>query len=331
MTLPRLFITPGEPAGIGPDITVQIAQHHWPAELVVIADPDLLQARAQQLHLPLQLRSYSLHDSPQPHQPSTLSILPVTLNVAASPGLLRPENATYVLQTLEQAASLGLKQQASAIVTGPVHKSIINQAGIHFSGHTEFFADYCSVEHTVMLFVLDQLKIALATTHLPLAQVPTAITKERLQLTLSILHHELQHRFGLATPHILVCGLNPHAGEAGYLGHEEIETIAPALTALRHLDATIHGPLPADTIFTPAYLQKADAILAMYHDQALPLVKYLGFGQAVNMTLGLPFVRTSVDHGTALDKAGTGHADFSSLAAAIKLAIKLTSFQYCHS
>jgi 4-hydroxythreonine-4-phosphate dehydrogenase len=324
ISLPRLLITPGEPAGIGPDIILQIAQQHWQAELVAVADPDLLQARAKQLNVSLQLVACDIHAAPQPHLPGTLKILPVSLHVAAQAGKLNAQNAPYVLHTLELAATHCLEQRATAMVTGPVHKSIINQAGIHFSGHTEFLADYCSIEQTVMLFVTDQLKVALATTHLPLAQVPTAITRTGLRLTLSILQHDLRHRFGIVIPRILVCGLNPHAGEGGYLGREEMDIIAPALAALHHPDCTITGPLPADTIFTPKYLQNTDAILAMYHDQALPLIKYLGFGQAINVTLGLPFIRTSVDHGTALDIAGKHLADSGSMAAAIRLAIQLS-------
>lgn len=319
----RILITPGEPAGIGPDITVQIAQQTWPTELIVIADPNLLKKRAQDLGLPLKLVECNLSKPAAPHQPGTLKIIPIALNAEAQAGHLNVANASYVLRTLEEAATLCQQKTDCAIVTGPVHKEIINQAGIEFSGHTEFFAKFCHVPHTVMLFVVNDLKVALATTHLPLAKVSAAITKERLRLVLSILNNELKNKFQIASPRILVCGLNPHAGEGGYLGREEIETITPLLNELRKEGFTLQGPLPADTLFTPKYLQQADAVLAMYHDQALPLVKYIGFGNAVNVTLGLPFVRTSVDHGTAIDIAGTGKADAGSMRAAINLAIKL--------
>lgn len=324
----RLIITPGEPAGIGPDITVQLAQQAWDAELIAIADPDLLKHRANQIGLSLELIECDLNNltaDKAKHKAGTLKIIPVKLHASVEAGKLNVVNSAYVIQTLEMAASLCANKQASAIVTGPVHKSVINQAGFAFSGHTEFFAQYCHVPHTVMLFVVDQLKVALATTHIPLAKVSQTITQDLLRLTLSILNTELQRQFHIIAPRILVCGLNPHAGESGYLGREEIDTISPLLNKLRAQHYLIEGPLPADTIFTPSYLQRADAILAMYHDQALPLVKYLGFGHAVNVTLGLPFVRTSVDHGTALDVAGTKHADAGSLIAAVKLAIALSS------
>ena len=238
---------------------------------------------------------------------------------------MNQENAAYVISCLEQATQYCLKGDAHALVTGPVHKSIINDAGIEFSGHTEFLAHRCHVSHVIMLFVTNQMKVALATTHLPLSQVAQAITTEKLISLLHLLHAELQTRFQIKNPHIIVCGLNPHAGEQGHLGREEIETIEPALNALRKQGLTITGPLPADTVFTEKYLKNADAILAMYHDQALPVVKYQGFGNAVNVTLGLPIIRTSVDHGTALDIAGTGKADAGSLEAAIKLAIQLNN------
>lgn len=321
----RILITPGEPAGIGPDITIKMAQESWSDELIVIADPELLQQRAKLLHLPLRLMDFSSNAAPQSHLPGTLKIIPHSLSVKATPGQLNAANACYLIQTLESAAALCLKKIAHAIVTGPVHKGIINQAGIAFTGHTEFFAQYCHVPHTVMLFVIDQLKVALATTHLPLSQVPRAITKEQLRLTLSILNTELKRQFHLATPRISVCGLNPHAGENGYLGREEIDIITPLLNELREQNYFINGPLPADTIFTPHHLQETDVVLAMYHDQALPLVKYIGFGHAVNVTLGLPFIRTSVDHGTAIDIAGTHAADAGSLKAAIRLAAQLSA------
>lgn len=314
MTTPRrIIITPGEPAGIGPDLTIMMAQQSWPVELVVVADPDLLMQRAEQLQLPLDLTTDSLR------------LIPVSLSAPVKAGVADPRNADYVMRTLAIAADHCKKQEAAAVVTGPVNKEIINQAGIAFTGHTEFFAQSCGVPQTIMLFVVDDLKVALVTTHLPLAKVSAAITRDRLMHTVGILHAGLKQFFQLANPRILVCGLNPHAGEGGYLGREEIEVIAPALEELRQQGYALQGPLAADTIFTPAFLKQGDAVLSMYHDQALPLVKYIGFGHAVNVTLGLPFVRTSVDHGTALDVAGTGRADPGSMLAALQLAIKMTS------
>lgn len=323
--LPRILITPGEPAGIGPDITLEIADHAWQAELVVIADPALLQDRAKQLGKSIELIECNLDAPPRLHKKGQLSILPIKLSKPVQAGKLDPANADYVLQTLNLAADLCVKQRANAIVTGPVHKGIINDAGIPFTGHTEFFAQFCQVAQTVMLFVVDELRVALVTTHLPLANVSAAITPERLHTILDILIAELKQRFQLSAPRILVCGLNPHAGEGGYLGREEIDIITPVLNHYREQGNNLVGPLPADTIFTPPFLQAADAILSMYHDQALPVVKYLGFGHAVNMTLGLPFLRTSVDHGTAIDIAGTKHADAGSMKAAINLAIEIVN------
>lgn len=320
----RLLITPGEPAGIGPDITVQLAQQSFPAELIVVADPSLLASRAKLLGLPLNIIECDLRAAPEPHLSGTIKVIPESLNAPVTPGKLNSANAEYVMRTLKTAAALCLKNQADGIVTGPVHKGVMNDAGIAFSGHTEFFAECCDVTQTVMLFVVDELKVALVTTHLPLCEVSKAITREKLQSVLAILNAELKRQFHLSSPHILVCGLNPHAGENGYLGREEIDTITPVLNELRAGGDALEGPLPADTIFTQQVLQRADAVLAMYHDQALPLVKYLGFGSAVNVTLGLPFIRTSVDHGTALDIAGSGAADAGSMVAAVKLAMKLT-------
>ncbi len=322
-TVKRLLITPGEPAGIGADITLQLAEQDIAAELVVIADPELLLARAQQLKISIELLSCDLQQAPEKNRSGTLKIIPQKLHAPVVAGKLDKKNAAYVMETLRIAAEIASQNKAHGIVTGPVQKSIMNDAGIAFSGHTEFFADYCHVPQTVMLFVVDQLKVALATTHLPLAKVSAAINKNKLQTALTILRNELIKKFHINDPRILVCGLNPHAGENGHLGREEIDVITPALNELRAQQFQLIGPLPADTIFTPAILQQADVVLAMYHDQALPLVKYLGFGHAVNVTLGLPFIRTSVDHGTALDMAGTGKADAGSLLAAVKLAVEL--------
>ncbi len=324
----RILITPGEPAGVGPDITIQIAQQHFDAELVVVADPDLLKARAEQLKLPLTLLSFDENKKPEINPPGTLKIIPVALGVPCKAGQLNRDNANYVIQCLTLAADYCQQQIADAIVTGPVHKGIINDANISFRGHTEFFAERCGVKQPIMLFVTPETNVALLTTHLALADVPRAITSEKIKSVLRILHIELCSKFRLTNPRILVCGLNPHAGEKGHLGREEIDIIEPALNELRSekLNAeklNIIGPLSADTIFTEKYLAEADAILAMYHDQALPVVKYMGFGHAVNVTLGLPFIRTSVDHGTALDVAGTDKVDAGSLVAALQLAIQL--------
>ena len=329
MHYPRILITPGEPAGIGPDIVVKIAQQAWSsAELLVVGDPDLLLQRAKQLNLPLQLKEHDPLKPPIPQAAGVLSIIPIHLKVSVTPGLLNAAHAPYIIDTLAHAATLCMERKAAALVTGPVHKASMNQAGIHFTGHTEWLASFAQVKQTVMLFVTREaaspsslLKVALATTHLPLADVAKAITQKHLESTLSILHAGLKQHFGIEQPRVLVCGLNPHAGEGGYLGQEEIIAITPVIRRLREKGYCLSGPLPADTVFTPKYLAEADAILAMYHDQALPLVKYIGFGRAVNMTLGLPFIRTSVDHGTALDIAGKQEADAGSMIAAIELAI----------
>lgn len=305
MAVIPIALTPGEPAGIGPDLIIKIAQQKLAAPIVVIADPDLLQERAHQLQLPF---------------PVGLEIIAVKLTHKSIPGCLDPVNANYVIETLTLAAQGCLKGEFSALVTGPVHKGIINEAGISFSGHTEFFAELSNTSHVVMMLVADKLRVALATTHLPLRKVADAITPELLTKTLKILHEQLQHNFSISRPKILVCGLNPHAGENGHLGREEIDIIIPVLEELRAAGMNVIGPLSADTIF----LSPADAILAMYHDQGLPVLKQVGFHHAVNITLGLPFIRTSVDHGTALELAGTGKADASSLHAAIEMAITLS-------
>jgi 4-hydroxythreonine-4-phosphate dehydrogenase len=323
--IPRLLVTTGEPAGIGPDIVIQLAQHPVAAEICVVADPDLLNARAKLLGLPLTLTEANPASPPALNKPGELKFLPVHLKTPCTPGILNPANAAYVIECLRLATELTLKKIAAALVTGPIHKSIINDAGIAFTGHTEFLADYCQAEQVLMLFVVGPLKVALATTHIPLAQVPGAITAEKLQQQLRLLHSELQNKFQLEAPRILVCGINPHAGEDGYLGREEIDVMAPALTALRHHNINVIGPLPADTIFTPQVLASGDVVFAMYHDQALPLVKHLGFDIAVNVTLGLPIIRTSVDHGTALTLAGSGQANANSLICAVRLAISMAN------
>jgi 4-hydroxythreonine-4-phosphate dehydrogenase len=321
--IPRILITPGEPAGIGPDVLLQAIQEPQAAELIAVCDPELLSRRANELNLPVDLIPFDAAAPPTLSPPHTLKIISVPLNAPVHAGKLTRENAGYVLRCLEIATDYCLQTKTAALVTGPVHKGVINDANFNFSGHTEFLAQRCNTPQSVMLFVTPEIKVALLTTHLPLSQVPKAVTAEKLQQVLRILHLELIKKFGLSDPTIMVCGLNPHAGEQGHLGHEETDIIEPALEQLRREKMQLIGPLPADTVFTKRQLQRADAILAMYHDQALPVVKYSGFEQAVNVTLGLPIIRTSVDHGTALDLAGTGQADAGSLKSAIALAIDL--------
>ncbi|QSD36104.1 4-hydroxythreonine-4-phosphate dehydrogenase PdxA [Pectobacterium brasiliense] len=320
---PRVVITPGEPAGIGPDLVIALAQQAWPVELVICADPDLLLSRALQLSMPLTLRDYQPGQPAQPQQAGSLTILPIAAPATIIPGQLNVANSAYVVETLARACDGCLNGEFAALITGPVHKGIINDAGVPFSGHTEFFADRSRCDRVVMMLATEELRVALATTHLPLAAVSAAITRQSLHEVITILHHDLQTKFGIAQPQIYVCGLNPHAGEGGHMGREELDVINPALDELRQLGITLVGPLPADTLFQPKYLQHADAVLAMYHDQGLPVLKYQGFGRAVNITLGLPFIRTSVDHGTALELAATGSADPGSFITALNLAIKM--------
>ncbi|WP_159565339.1 4-hydroxythreonine-4-phosphate dehydrogenase PdxA [Budvicia diplopodorum] len=319
----RVVITPGEPAGIGPDLTVRLAQQDWPVELVVCADPALLQQRAALLGLSLQLRDYDPLKAPQPQVKGTLTVVPIELNAQAIAGELNADNGSYVVNTLARACDGCLSGEFASLITGPVHKGIINDAGFAFTGHTEFFAERSHCQRVVMMLATPELRVALATTHLALSQVSAAITPQSLTETIVILHHDLQTKFSIPQPQIYVCGLNPHAGEGGHMGHEEIDTIIPTLEKLRQQGINLIGPLPADTLFQPKYLQHADAVLAMYHDQGLPVLKYQGFGRAVNITLGLPFIRTSVDHGTALDLAATGKADVGSFTVALNLAIKM--------
>ena len=322
-TPPRLLLTPGEPAGIGPDLAVAVAQQALPCALAAVCDPALLEARARQLGLLLRLWVLEPGTAIPPHQPGTLAVLPVSLAASVVAGQLDPRNAPYVLDTLRLAARRVLDGQADALVTAPVQKSVINDAGIPFSGHTEFLAQLCGAATPVMMLAAGTLRVALATTHLPLRAVPDAITRENLEAVLRVLDHDLRARFGLARPRILVCGLNPHAGEGGHLGREEIEIITPVLEQLRGEGFALTGPLPADTLFTPRLLDQADAVLAMYHDQGLPVLKHAGFGEAVNITLGLPIIRTSVDHGTALELAGSGRAESGSLEAALRMAMQM--------
>jgi 4-hydroxythreonine-4-phosphate dehydrogenase len=319
----RVIITPGEPAGIGPDLVVQLAQRSWPVELVICADASVLEARAKQLNLPLTLLPYQAENAPLPQQAGTLTLLPVPLRTPVVPGQLSTENGHYVVETLARACDGCLSGEFAALITGPVHKGVINDAGVAFTGHTEFFEERSHSAKVVMMLATEALRVALATTHLPIKAVSEAITPDLLRDVIAILHHDLRTKFGIADPHVLVCGLNPHAGEGGHMGMEEIDTIIPVLDEMRAQGMNLSGPLPADTLFQPKYLDHADAVLAMYHDQGLPVLKYQGFGRGVNITLGLPFIRTSVDHGTALDLAGQGKADVGSFITALNLAIKM--------
>lgn len=319
----RVVITPGEPSGIGPDLVVQLAQLDWPVELVVCADPSLLTGRAALLGLPLTLREYHAGQPAMAQQAGSLTVLPVALKVQVVAGELNVQNGAYVVDTLARACDGCLSGEFAALITGPVHKGVINDAGTPFTGHTEFFEERSRVSKVVMMLATEELRVALATTHLPIKAVAEAITPDLLRDVITILHTDLQQKFGIRQPHILVCGLNPHAGEGGHMGTEEIDTIIPVLNEMRANGMNLSGPLPADTLFQPKYLDNADAVLAMYHDQGLPVLKYQGFGRGVNITLGLPFIRTSVDHGTALELAGQGKADVGSFITALNLAITM--------
>jgi 4-hydroxythreonine-4-phosphate dehydrogenase len=314
----RLAVTVGEPAGVGPDICLLLARTP-PAdtELTFIGDARLLADRGAALCLPFDIQPDTAH------APGALRVLQVDLPRRPPPGRPDPANALALLEGLDQAVAGCLAGRFDALVTAPLDKGVIADAGVPFSGHTEYLAARCGCEQVVMMLVAGDLRVALATTHLPLRQVPDALTVAGLGGTLRILDGDLRRRFGLSRPRIAVCGLNPHAGERGHLGREEIDVIAPAIAAARAQGLDVAGPLPADTLFTPARLAPFDAVLAMYHDQGLPVLKYAGFGQAVNVTLGLPIIRTSVDHGTAYDLAGTGKADAGSLRAAARLAVEL--------
>lgn len=318
----RIAITPGEPAGIGPDLLIKYCQQSRPYQLIAVANAALLEQRAKELGLSITLHEFQ--DGKEILPPGHLYIDPVALNHPVTPGQLNADNSAYVLQCLQKAITGCANQSYDALVTGPVHKAIINQAGFCFSGHTEFLADHTDTKKVVMMLANKTLRVALATTHLPLSEVPAAITKDSLRQVLQILSNALKAQFKIHKPTILVCGLNPHAGEDGHLGREEIEIIQPTLDELRQEGLNLIGPLPADTLFTPNKLNNADAVLAMYHDQGLPVLKYCGFGQSVNITLGLPMIRTSVDHGTALELAGTGNIDTGSLDVAVTTAYEMS-------
>ncbi|MCL6271806.1 4-hydroxythreonine-4-phosphate dehydrogenase PdxA [Sansalvadorimonas sp. 2012CJ34-2] len=321
--VPRLVITSGEPAGIGPDLCVMQASRPRNTQIVTIADPDLLRNRARQLGIEVTIKTFDPNAPKRPNRKDEILVHPVSLREQVTPGLLDSRNAAYVIDMLTMAVDGCQKGLFDAMITTPVHKGIINDAGITFSGHTELLAEQTGTERVVMMLATESLRVALATTHLPLAKIPATITGDLLDEVCHILHKDLVDKFGLTSPKILVCGLNPHAGEDGHLGREEIEVITPALDKLRAKGMDFVGPLPADTIFNPGKLEEADAILAMYHDQGLPVLKYKGFGEAVNITLGLPIIRTSVDHGTALELAGTGLAHAGSLNTALDYALDM--------
>lgn len=321
----RLFITSGEPAGIGPDLCLKLAETAHDSQLIIAIDPDLLSQRAAQLgitNLDIKLidQDYLTNNAPQPSNIGELFVYPIKLAVPVTCGETNTDNAQYVIEMLTLAADGALNQQWDAIVTAPVHKGVINEAGMAFSGHTEFFRDRCQVPEVVMMLATLDLRVALVTTHLPLKEVAEAITVERVQRVCRILDQDLKTYFDCSAPKILVAGLNPHAGEDGHLGREEIDIIEPAMAELRQQGMDLIGPLPADTLFTPKYLETADAALAMFHDQGLPVLKFHGFGRAANITLGMPIIRTSVDHGTALDLAGSGAIDAGSLYTAVQVA-----------
>jgi len=322
----RFAITPGEPAGIGPDLIIQYVQQAHPHELVCIADSNMLLQRAKKLGLPLTVHSYDANKE-QTQTAACLTVLEEPLSNPAVCGVADKTNAQSQLNALKHAVHGCLNGEFSALITGPMHKGIINEAGIPFTGHTEYLAELTQTKKVVMMLAAPesktQLRVALATTHLPLAEVSSSITQECLKDVITILAQDMKKHFGVKQPRILVCGLNPHAGEDGHLGREEIETITPVINELKNKGFNLNGPLPADTVFTQPYLEEADAVLAMYHDQGLPVLKHVGFGAAVNVTLGLPIIRTSVDHGTAFNLAGTGKANSGSLNAALNMAIQM--------
>ncbi len=331
MYVPRIIVTSGEPAGIGPDCCVALAQIDWAADIVVAADTDVLAATAAALNLPLTIERYDPSRPPAGRRHSTLKVLHIPTSSPVVAGRPDPRNAPYVIDMLDRACDGCMNGEFAGMVTAPVQKSTLLDAGYAFSGHTEYLAARTRAALPVMLLLSGSLRVALVTTHLALADVPHAITRERLLATVRIVHMDLERHFSLTPPRIAVLGLNPHAGESGHLGREEIEIIQPAIRELRAEGLDVQGPVPADTAFTPHFLPTADVIVAMYHDQGLPVLKAVGFGNAVNMTLGLPILRTSVDHGTALTLARTGRADSGSLRAALALAIELAGANSAHA
>ncbi len=322
----RLIITSGEPSGIGPDLCLAMAALDWDCEVIVLADPDLLTERAAQLGQSVRIALMNpAIDQVYRHQPGQLWVDPVTLAEPVKPGVPKTANAPYVLKMLDRAISTCQTDQRTAMVTAPIQKSIINEAGIAFSGHTEYLQKQCGVSKVVMMLAGPGIRVALATTHLPLRAVADAITPGLLREVVTILDHDLRYRFGIPNPRIGMCGLNPHAGESGHLGHEEQDILRPLAQTMRQEGFDLSDPLPADTLFIPAQRSAYDAILAMYHDQGLPVLKYMTFGHGINITLGLPIIRTSVDHGTALDRAGKGNIDSGSMQAAMSAALELLS------
>jgi len=321
--IPRIVLCTGEPAGIGPDIVIDIANLPFGAELIAIADPHVLTHRAGLLGRTVRLLDYDPTAAPARHEPGTLKLVPLIAKKDVAPGIPEQCNAGYVLESIRQAVQGCLQGEFQAMVTAPVNKAVINHAGIPFTGHTEFIAELCGAAPPVMMLMNNTLRVALVTTHVPLAQVAAGLTREHLRQVITVVNRDMRQRMGIKHPRLLVCGLNPHAGEAGYLGREEIEVITPVLATLRSAGVAVTGPVPADTAFTPESLRHIDAVISMYHDQGLPVLKAQGFGEIVNVTLGLPLIRTSVDHGTALELAGTGKARSSSLRAAIQCAINM--------
>ena len=317
---PVIAVTSGEPAGIGPELCLCLVEKRFPARVVVLADREMMRARAAQLGSAVRLRDWSTMTLPEP---GALDLIHVPLGVTSVAGKLDPAHSPYVLALLDRALEGCLAGEFAAMVTAPVNKAVINDAGIPFTGHTEYLAEKTHTPRVVMMLAGGNLRVALATTHLPLKNVPAAITAESLETTLRILHTDMRGKFGIDRPRILVAGLNPHAGEGGYLGDEEIRVIAPVLEKLRAEGMMLIGPLPADTMFTPPLLAQGDCVLAMYHDQGLTALKYATFGNGINVTLGLPIIRTSVDHGTALELAGSGRADPGSLFTAVEQAIAM--------
>lgn len=320
-----IAVTPGEPAGIGPELCLKLAQGAPRDDLVLICDPDMLAMRAEETGLPIDIELYTDDRSPVYFGEGVVTVLPIAMHHRVSPGRALSSNAQYVLDSLRRAVVGCMRNEFSAMVTGPVHKGIINDAGVAFSGHTEFLQMLAGVPRVVMMLATEGLRVALATTHVPLKEVASLITHQRLTQVLKILIQDLQTQFGISRPRILVAGLNPHAGEGGHLGKEELEVIQPVIESFSAHNAELIGPLPADTLFTGRWLSQADAVLAMYHDQGLPVLKFKGFGRAANITLGLPFIRTSVDHGTAFDLAGTLSAETGSLEYAIQTAVDMVT------
>jgi 4-hydroxythreonine-4-phosphate dehydrogenase len=321
-TPPRIVLTSGEPAGIGPELCLAAARATLPVELVCLADRNMLAERASQLGWPIKLRDYDPNTA-RAHEPNTLTVLHEPLAAPSYPGKLDKRNARYVLDLLDRAIQGTVSGEFAAIVTAPVHKGVINDGGVPFTGHTEYLAEHTGGALPVMMLAAPGMRVALATTHLPLKDVSAALTIESLLKTATILDADLRKWWGIPAPRIAICGLNPHAGEGGYLGREELDVISPAIQLMRERGIQATGPLPADTAFVPQMLEQCDAVLAMYHDQGLPVIKHAGFERTVNITLGIPILRTSVDHGTALDLAGTGRADPRSLMAAIELASQI--------